>query len=87
MRRSDRPRQSDAGRDARKLYEHRLAGRSWTFADVENGHHPFAWVEIGAGVVMAACFAVMWVTAIYQMWFMTPPEAILKRMGGGIPLA
>ncbi|MBV9289372.1 MAG: hypothetical protein JO288_16425 [Hyphomicrobiales bacterium] len=49
--------------------------------------HPFAWVEIGAGAAMAACFAVMWLTALYQMWFMKPPVAILRRMGGDIPLA
>lgn len=49
--------------------------------------HPFVWVEIGAGTLMAACFATMWVTALYQMWFMRPPEAILHRMGGDIPLA
>ena len=49
--------------------------------------HPFAWVDIGAGVAMAACFAVMWLTTLYQMWFTKPPEAILRRMGGDIPLA
>lgn len=48
--------------------------------------HPFAWVEIGAGALMAACFGVMWVTTLYQMWFMKPPAAILHRMGGDIPL-
>ena len=50
-------------------------------------HHPFACVEIGAGAVMAACFAFMWVVTLYQMWLMKPPEAILKRMGGDFPLA
>ena len=43
-------------------------------------------MEIGAGILMAACFAVMWLTTIYQMWFSKPPEAILRRMGGDIPL-
>jgi hypothetical protein len=47
--------------------------------------HPFAWVEISAGVTMAACFAVMWLTTLYQIWFMKPPEAILGRLGGDIP--
>lgn len=47
--------------------------------------HPFAWVEIAAGMTMAACFAIMWATTLYQMWFMTPPEASLRRMGGDIP--
>ncbi len=49
--------------------------------------HPFAWVEIGAGVAMASCFSVMWLTTLYQMWFTKPPEAILRRLGGDIPLA
>jgi hypothetical protein len=49
--------------------------------------HPFAWIEIGAGVTMAACFAAMWLTTLYQMWFMRPPEAILRRLGGDIPRA
>jgi hypothetical protein len=49
--------------------------------------HPFAWVEIGAGAAMVACFAVMWLTTLYQMWFTKPPEAIRRRMGGDIPLA
>ncbi len=48
--------------------------------------HPFAWVDIGAGVAMAACFAAMWLTTLYQMWFTKPPEAILLRLGGDIPL-
>jgi len=34
------------------------------------------------GVMMAACFAVMWLTTMYQMWFSKPPEVILRRMGG-----
>ena len=48
--------------------------------------HPFAWVEIGAGAVMAASFAVMWLLSMYQMWFSKPPAAILHRMGGDIPV-
>jgi hypothetical protein len=47
--------------------------------------HPFAWVEIGAGALMAFCFAVMWLTSLYQMWFSRPPAAVLNRMGGDIP--
>ena len=46
--------------------------------------HPFVW-EIAAGALMAACFAVMWLVTLYQMWFHKPPEAILARMGGDIP--
>ena len=47
--------------------------------------HPFAWVEILAGMVLAGCFAVMWLTSLYQMWFMKPPAIVLERMGGDIP--
>jgi len=57
---------------------------SWYFIKLL---HPFAWVEIGAGALMAACFAVMWLVTMYQMWFMKPPLAILQRMGGDIPSA
>jgi hypothetical protein len=34
---------------------------------------------------MAFCFAVMWLTSLYQMWFSRPPAAVLNRMGGDIP--
>ncbi len=50
-------------------------------------YHPFAWVEIGAGVTMAACFAIMWLTTLSQMWLSKPPEVVLRRMGGDITLA
>jgi hypothetical protein len=49
--------------------------------------HPFAWVEIGAGVTMAACFATMWLTTLYQMWFTKPPETVLRRLGRDVPRA
>lgn len=49
--------------------------------------HPFVFIEIAAGMTMAACFAAMWLTTLYQMWFMKPPKAILSRLGGDIPLA
>jgi hypothetical protein len=55
---------------------------SWYFIKL---FHPFAWLEIGAGALMAACFAFMWVTTMYQMWFYTPPQAILERLGGDVP--
>ena len=35
---------------------------------------------------MGACFAFMWVVTMYQLWFSKPPEAILRRMGGDIPI-
>jgi len=56
---------------------------SWYFIKLYN---PFAWVMILAGGLMAACFAVMWLATMYQMWFSKPPEAILRRMGGDIPI-
>jgi len=37
--------------------------------------------------MMAACFAFMWVTTMYQMWFHNPPEVILERLGGDVPPA
>ena len=50
---------------------------SWYFIKL---FHPFAWVVILAGAMNAACFAVMWLAALYQMWLSKPPEAILRRM-------
>jgi hypothetical protein len=50
-------------------------------------YHPFAWILMAAGALMAASFAIMWLITLYQMWFMKPPEAILQRMGGDIPIA
>ena len=46
-------------------------------------YHPFAWIEILAGMLMAACFAFMWLVALYQMWFSKLPEPVLGRVGGG----
>jgi len=48
-------------------------------------YHPFAAVTIASGAVTAACFAIMWLITMYQMWFSKPPEAILRRMGGDLP--
>ena len=73
-----------------QMRRHR-ACRSWAImVDVSSWYmikvfHPFAWVEILAGALMAACFAYMWLVTMYQMWFHKPPEAILARMGGDIP--
>jgi hypothetical protein len=41
--------------------------------------HPFAFVEILAGMTMAGCFAFMWLVTMYQMWFSEPPEAVTVR--------
>jgi len=48
-------------------------------------YHPFAWVEIFAGALMAACFALMWAVGLYQMWLSKPPKLVLERIGGDIP--
>ena len=44
-------------------------------------YHPFAWVEILAGMLMAACFAFMALVALYQMWFGKLPKLVLERTG------
>ena len=45
-------------------------------------YHPFAWVEILAGMLMAACFAFMCLVALYQMWFAKLPKLVLERTDG-----
>jgi len=49
--------------------------------------HPFAFAVIGAGASMATCFAAMWVTSMYQLWFAKAPDAIQSRLGGDIPVS
>ncbi len=56
---------------------------SWYFTKLYN---PFAWILIAAGALMGTCFAVLWLVTMYQMWFSRPPAAILRRMGGDIPV-
>jgi hypothetical protein len=41
--------------------------------------HPFVYVEIAAGMLLAACFAFMWLIALYQMWFSSAPDAVQDR--------
>jgi len=41
--------------------------------------HPFVFVEIAAGAILAACFAFMWCVSLYQMWLMGPPDAVALR--------
>jgi len=55
---------------------------SWYFIKL---YHPFGWVVIGGGGLMALCFAFMWVVTMYQLWFSKPPRAVLERSGGDIP--
>lgn len=50
-------------------------------------YHPFAWVEIIAGMVMAACFAFMWLVTLYQLWFSAPPQMVAARLGSDISTA
>ena len=55
---------------------------SWYMIKV---YHPFAWVEILAGMLLAACFAFMWLVALYQMWLSPPPAMVTERLGGDLP--
>lgn len=49
---------------------------SWYFTKL---YHSFAYVVIAAGALMAACFAVMWLVTMYQLWFTAPPEMVARR--------
>jgi hypothetical protein len=40
---------------------------------------PFAGVVMLAGALMGLCFAFMWFTTMYQLWFSAPPPAVLER--------
>jgi hypothetical protein len=48
-------------------------------------YHPFAWVEMLAGMLMAGSFGFMWLVTLYQMWFSKLPKPVLERIGGDIP--
>ena len=52
---------------------------SWYFTKL---YHPFALVVMGGGALMGVCFAFMWVTTMYQMWFAATPTVILHRKDG-----
>lgn len=43
--------------------------------------HPFAYVTMIAGALMALSFAAMWFTSMYQMWFSKTPEPVTERGG------
>lgn len=47
-------------------------------------YHPFGWVVMLAGAVMAASFAFMWVVSMWQMWLGRTPPAVLERSDRGI---
>ena len=54
---------------------------SWYFTKL---YHPFALVVMGGGALMGLCFAFMWVTTMYQIWFAATPAVILNRKDGDI---
>lgn len=41
----------------------------------------FAWVIMGSGAIMAASFATMWLTSMYQMWFFKLPAELIEQHG------
>lgn len=51
---------------------------SWYFIKL---YHPFGFVVMGGGALMAGCFAFMWLVTMYQLWFSKPPRAVLDRSG------
>ncbi len=55
---------------------------SWYFTKL---YHPFAWVVMFAGTVMALCFASMWLVTMYQLWFSPTPPIVIKRADADIP--
>lgn len=54
---------------------------SWYFTKL---YHPFAWVVMLGGAVMALAFAYMWVVSMYQMWFARTPQPVTERQSGDI---
>jgi len=54
---------------------------SWYFTKL---YHPFAWVVMLGGAVMALAFAYMWVVSMYQMWFSRTPQPVAERQSGDI---
>ena len=49
---------------------------SWYFTKIYSG---FAWVVLISGGLMGLCFAIMWITSMYQMWFYKVPEHVSGR--------
>jgi len=41
--------------------------------------HPFVYVEIAAGALMAMCFGIMLLVTMYQMWFSSAPAMVAQR--------
>ena len=48
---------------------------SWYFTKF---FHGFAYVVMAAGALMAASFATMWFTSMYQIWFYQPPDFLAR---------
>jgi hypothetical protein len=51
---------------------------SWYFTRL---FHPFAWVVIISGAVMALSFTYMWAVSMYQLWFSRTPHPVVQRSG------
>lgn len=51
---------------------------SWYFTKL---YHPFAWVVIVSGGLMALSFGYMWAVSMYQLWFSAAPEVVAQRGG------
>jgi hypothetical protein len=56
---------------------------SWYFTKL---YHPFAWMVIVAGGIMGLCFAFMWITTMYQLWFSQTPSQVTQREDRDAPV-
>jgi hypothetical protein len=43
--------------------------------------HPFAYLTMAAGGLMALCFTAMWFIAMYQLWIGKAPAVVMERRG------
>jgi hypothetical protein len=43
--------------------------------------HPFVYVEVSAGALMAMCFGIMLLVTLYQLWFSSAPAKVAERLG------
>ena len=57
---------------------------SWYLTKFVGG--PFAIVVLTSGGLFGLCFAIMWVTTMYQLWFSSPPDAVAHRAAGDVPV-
>ena len=55
---------------------------SWYMVKV---YHPFAWLTMASGALMAMSFAFMWVVSMYQMWYSNTPSPVEQRADGDMP--